>query len=422
MAISFTCACGKALRARDDQAGKKTRCRQCGAILAIPVPEYAPDFDDGSAYVLREPDPRPMPARPAPVRHDPIPTARVAPGPPSPGWSPAVEPAVAGPVGSISLLEYAYLVLVFTLLPLVVSLLGAEDRVDIKERIERTIRRASPEQARRAREILAKESGSVDELFAVLPEGKIEGAHLPRDTMAHWVYAGIATGTFLILTSLFFTVERVNPLSLFLVGLFTGTIGIVFLLIAQLLVPTYGGKGIFGSNIAISALAFTVGVGLWEELTKAIPLFYYFKKYEGMGWRGACLWGLASGIGFGVSEGVLYSSKSYNGITGADMYFVRFISCVALHAMWAASVGIAIARNVEEYDRLEGKAAFARFMLRVLAVPMILHGFYDAFLSEEMSGWALFVALLSFGWLVMHIELARLSHPHAGTVRRAFAY
>ena len=422
MAISFTCACGKALRASDDQAGKKTRCRQCGAILAIPVPEYAPDFDDGSAYVLREPDPRPMPARPAPARPDPIPNARLASAQPSPRWSPAVAPPAMGPLGSISLLEYAYLALVFTLLPLVVSLLGSEDRIDVKDRIERTLRRATPEQARRAREILAKDSGSVDELFSVLPEGMLDGAHLPRDTMAHWVYAGIATGTFLMLTSLFFSVERVNPLSLFLVGLFTGTIGIIFLLIAQILVPTYGGTGIFGSNIVVSALAFTVGVGLWEELTKAIPLFYYFKKYEGMGWRGACLWGLASGIGFGVSEGVLYSSRSYNGISGADMYLVRFISCVALHAMWSASVGIAIARNVDEYERLEGRGAFARFILRIIAVPMVLHGFYDAFLKEDMSGWALFVALLSFGWLVMHIELARLSHPHAGTGRRSFSY
>ncbi len=422
MAISFTCACGKALRAQDDQAGKKTRCRQCGAILAIPEPEYAPHFDDGSAYVLREPDPRPMPARPAPARHDPIPTARLAPDRPPPGWSPADLPPATGPLGSVSLLEYAYLLLVFALLPLVVSLLGSEDRIDIKERVERTLRRATPEQASRARAILSKGPDSVDELLSAMPEGKLDGAYLPRDTTAHWVYAGIATATFLMLTALFFSVERASPLSLFLVGLFTGTIGIVFLLLAQLLVPTYGGSGVFGSNILVSALAFTVGVGLWEELTKAIPLFYYFEKYDRMGWRGACLWGLASGIGFGVSEGVLYSSKSYNGIAGVDLYFVRFISCVALHAMWSASVGIAIARNVEEHDRLEGKSAFARFMLRVLAVPMVLHGFYDAFLTEGMSGWALFVALLSFGWLVMHIELARLSHPHAGTGRRVLSY
>src|SRR3954447_22277098 len=61
MAISFTCACGKALKARDEHAGKKTKCPQCGAILAIPSPDLLPDFDDGSGYALDEPAPPPRP-------------------------------------------------------------------------------------------------------------------------------------------------------------------------------------------------------------------------------------------------------------------------------------------------------------------------------------------------------------------------
>ena len=141
-----------------------------------------------------------------------------------------------------------------------------------------------------------------------------------------------------------------------------------------------------------------------------------------MGWRGDCLWGLASGIGFGVSEGIMYSARFYNGILGADIYLVRFISCVALHAMWSASVGIAIARNVDAYEGVDDFWSFLLFMLRIIAVPMVLHGFYDTLLKQNMNGWALAVALLSFGWLVMHIEMARGSHPHAGTGRRKYSY
>ena len=59
MAISFTCACGKALKARDEHAGKKTKCPQCGAVLAILLPDLSPDFDVGWGYALDEPVPPP---------------------------------------------------------------------------------------------------------------------------------------------------------------------------------------------------------------------------------------------------------------------------------------------------------------------------------------------------------------------------
>ncbi len=45
------------------------------------------------------------------------------------------------------------------------------------------------------------------------------------------------------------------------------------------------------------------------------------------------------------------------------------ISCVAIHAMGAGSVGIAIARTVDAYEAVEDRNGFA---LYVLAVPMVL--------------------------------------------------
>jgi hypothetical protein len=45
------------------------------------------------------------------------------------------------------------------------------------------------------------------------------------------------------------------------------------------------------------------------------------------------LWGMASGIGFGIAEGIMYSGRYYNGVAGADIHYVRFLSCVALHAI-----------------------------------------------------------------------------------------
>ena len=182
------------------------------------------------------------------------------------------------------------------------------------------------------------------------------GKALRRTSTERHVYAldlrcGGTTG-FLLLILLMFSVERSNPLHLLGIGLFTGTVGIVFLFAVQFCsqidIRSIRARGWFGlillilaliglsyrsaldedSNFLLSAIGFTFGVGLCEELTKAIPLLFYYKRFATMGWRGACSWGLASGIGFGVSEGIMYSADSYNGVSGPGIYVVRFVSCV----------------------------------------------------------------------------------------------
>jgi RsiW-degrading membrane proteinase PrsW (M82 family) len=112
----------------------------------------------------------------------------------------------------------------------------------------------------------------------------------------------------------------------------------------------------------------------------------------------------------------MYAGDHYNGISGGEIYIVRFVSCVALHAIWAASVGIAIARHIEDYEEASDNGEFAFFMLRMLAVPMVLHGLYDTLLKKDMNVYALVIAVLSFGWLTMQIETARAAQPGAGAL------
>jgi RsiW-degrading membrane proteinase PrsW (M82 family) len=455
MAISFACACGKTLRAADELAGKKTRCPQCSAVLSIPRAEVEVD----TAPVDPEPPPSSSlyevetslrPVSPSTFRSIP----QVEEGPRRPQTPSASKAAVAtkpksSAGGESSLLEYSYLLLVFALIPLVISLLSKDTNPDLQERLVKSIAKASPEEQQRIGSVLSRDDASLDEALAVLPGGKLDGAHLARNSSIHWAYAAIAAVGFLLLLGLFFSVERAQATHLLGIGAFTGTVGIIFLLLVQfcsnfrlrgihgrgvmviiLLILTFIGWSYDSandpdSNFFLSALGFTFGVGLCEEFTKAIPLFFHFKRDSRMGWRVACLWGLASGIGFGVSEGIMYSSRHYNGLSGIDIYLVRFISCVALHAMWSASVGIAIARNVDEYEEVSDSVGFGLFMLRMLAVPMVLHGFYDTLLKKDMNVWALVVALLSFAWFAWHIELARGSHPGEGrprTARRKAAY
>ena len=444
------------LRAPEEMAGKKARCPQCSAVVTCPSPAADVNVEALANAALGPPSAKDAGSwtdstyrieEPAPSAWTPTPEAPRRPKATAP--TPAAAASAAKRSGDSSLLEYSYLLLVFALIPLIFSLLGKDSGGDLPERLQQTIAEASPEDQKRIEALLSRENVSLDEAIAAMPGGKLAGDHLARDSSAHWVYAAISVVAFLALLGMFFSVERANPLHLLGVGAFTGTVGIIFLLLVQLcsnfrlgrfhgrgwimiilLILTFIGWSYDSandptSNFLLSALGFTFGVGLCEEFTKAIPLFFYFKRDAQMGWRGACLWGLASGIGFGVSEGIMYSARHYNGLSGVNIYLVRFVSCVALHAMWSASVGIAIARNVEEYEKVEDAGGFGIFMLRVIAVPMVLHGFYDTLLKKDMNVWALAVGLMSFAWFAWHIELARSTHPGAGqsrVARRAAAW
>jgi RsiW-degrading membrane proteinase PrsW (M82 family) len=279
----------------------------------------------------------------------------------------------------------------------------------------------------------SKEDAGLDDLLSALPRGRLDDlAHLPRQTWVHWLYGVLAAGTSWALIVALFPRERKTPVHLLLIGLFTGTIGIILLLGCQYLAGATQGVWLRGrsiilvlfyiakfigfsyasandpdSNFLLSFVGFTCGVGLCEELCKALPLIVYFRRDVRMGWRGACVWGLASGVGFGVSEGIMYSTQSYNGISPAGIYVVRFVSCVALHAIWSASVGITLWRR---QDTIQGDMDWAQYslaLLRILAVPMILHGLYDTLLKKDMNVLALAVGAASFAWFAWQVESAR---------------
>jgi hypothetical protein len=97
----------------------------------------------------------------------------------------------------------------------------------------------------------------------------------------------------------------------------------------------------------------------------------------------------------------------YNGLAPADAYPVRFASCVALHAVWSASVALGMTRFPRPLVEVADKGVYAGVLLQVLAVPALLHGLYDATLQYGYSAAALAAALASFGWLALQIETTR---------------
>ncbi len=326
--------------------------------------------------------------------------------------------------------DYAYWLLLITLIPLGFSLLSEPDALE--KRLTRTIDHAPREVQGRVTQIAMRmEEGQADfdELINALPGQRVEGAHLAKGSYLHYLYALLAAAAFFTLGLFLVPSEDGKPLQLLLLGLFTGTVGIVLLLIAQFLAAATQGHLLISRNpiiliiyyvayaigfsyrvandpdfgFAASFFGFTFGVGLCEEVCKALPLIFYYRTAERPSWRTACAWGFASGVGFGVAEAILYA-HSYNGVTTAGLYVVRFVSCIALHAIWSTSSALFIHRY---QSLLQGHLAWHDYIPRVLvlvAVPMVLHGLYDTALKKELNSLALLAALASFGWFVWCME------------------
>jgi RsiW-degrading membrane proteinase PrsW (M82 family) len=160
-------------------------------------------------------------------------------------------------------------------------------------------------------------------------------------------------------------------------------------------------------GFVLSFLGFTAGVGFCEEVCKAMPLILKGRSSGYASWRQAMLWGLISGVGFGVSEGITYCSDYYNGVSGPGIYAVRFISCVGLHAIWAGAVGITLYRRQGFLNDASNAFDWIFRLMAIVIVPMVLHGAYDTLLKQHYDVYALGVALVSFGWFAFQIELAK---------------
>ncbi|MGO9601063.1 MAG: PrsW family glutamic-type intramembrane protease [Isosphaeraceae bacterium] len=452
MAIPFHCGCGQKLSASEDLAGRLVRCPKCEEVVEVPVLELAPTLEienvDDQEDALRNRPASALASGPAPQPS--VPQLAESAVPEAPGramfppsmpeltsWSsPPIdqEGAVADShaVQTSSLREYFYLALSLALIPLVMSVM-TPDKTTVEDRLKVALHTAGPETLNQIRSLEQRANASLDDVLAVLPGDKLDArAHLPRVTRWHWGYAAITAAVFWAFTLLLFPAEKRTAHHLLVVGLFTGTVGIVLLLGFQIAASmTQGiwlrGSGVVvllfylvkfvgwsyasandpGSNLLLSFIGFTCGVGLCEELCKALPILMYYRRDAKMGWRGAALWGLASGAGFGVAEGIMYSSRYYNGISPADAYIVRFISCVALHAIWTASVSITLWRRQLTIRGNPEWAAYGLAILQILAVPMILHGLYDTLLKKDMDIWALAAGAATFAWFALQVEMAR---------------
>jgi RsiW-degrading membrane proteinase PrsW (M82 family) len=257
-----------------------------------------------------------------------------------------------------------------------------------------------------------------EELIALLPDERLSGAFLGVSSLGHWLMALAATMMFLVFFMFLGSDGSTGAKQVLAVGLFTATIGIGLLLFLQWIGKFEALKFISFSYRAAeddqndfypSFLAFTLGVGLCEELTKALPIFLHRRRDSGREWRGLMIWGMASGAGFGIAEGIIHSARHYNGYVGADPYLMRFISCVALHAIWTGSTAVLFYKRHDLFEGIKAWYGWILPTLYVLAISTILHGLYDTCVKKDMREGALIVALASFGYLAYLLRGLHLS-------------
>lgn len=139
-------------------------------------------------------------------------------------------------------------------------------------------------------------------------------------------------------------------------------------------------------------LFFTGGVGLTEELAKALPLFLIiaFAK-EPLIPQTMVFYGLISGIAFGVFEGVQYQMTVNSQLEyGASfmMNIARLTSLPFIHALWAGIAGYFLS-----FALLYPKYRLSLYVLAI-CVPALVHGIYDTACSMGVLGWIIRIPLM----------------------------
>ena len=431
MPFQLVCSgCQKRLAVPDKYAGKRLKCPQCQAAIEVPnaEEEVAEDDDwlsalnEGVAESSRAPAERT--AQPK-VSHKEIqlePSSQALASRRKPMAMTTKKADDEEPDSAAGWREHMHWLLLIALLPLAVSIFFPDNT---KERFEQTLQ-ANPQ-------INVDQATDLDSFLKQLPEQRIQGAHLARGSLLHWAYGGLSAFLFLMLLRVTFAPETATLKSLLIYGVLVGTLGIILLLAFQHIAFWTLGFNIRGrgflmllfyvvkfigysyycaedpeTGLLMSFIGFTCGVGLCEELCKSLPIILHFRHArQSARWRTAMLWGLACGVGFGLSEGIMYSATKYNGLSTMGIYLVRFASCVALHATWSGTVALMIARRQADLQGDMELDDWAGFLFPTLGLPMVLHGLYDTLLKRDHELWALAVALGSFGWLLFQMKQAR---------------
>jgi RsiW-degrading membrane proteinase PrsW (M82 family) len=189
------------------------------------------------------------------------------------------------------------------------------------------------------------------------------------------------------------------------IGLFFLTQLVIFILVDIVRIPsihplyalTKPGMGFLNHLIG-----FIFGVGVFEEFVKLLPVFLILRNAkEPLKPQTVVFYGLMSGIGFGVFEGVVYQITVNSKLDYGASFFMNIarLTCLPfLHSIWAG-----ISAYFLSFSFLYPKNRHSMWVLAIL-IPSILHGLYDT-LGWSIPG--LLISYLGVTLLVIYLRNAK---------------
>lgn len=151
-------------------------------------------------------------------------------------------------------------------------------------------------------------------------------------------------------------------------------------------------------------IGYLLGVGLPEEACKAAMVIFVARRYGPLTPQALLFYGLMSGLGFGIYEGVEVYQKRQNVqySTYIGEYYLlnvlRLTTLPFLHAIWTGMAGYFIGFSERFPERRRG------LLIVAIGLPALLHGVYDA-LSVSSRFLPLLIALVSV--LALNLYLAK---------------
>jgi RsiW-degrading membrane proteinase PrsW (M82 family) len=203
--------------------------------------------------------------------------------------------------------------------------------------------------------------------------------------------------------------------------LFTIVIGIPLLLLLQQFPPIrflYAAAGT--RQLVPSLIGFIGGVGILEESCKALSVYFVLLRPNRLhDPLSGAFYGAMSGLGFAISEGVLYSVRYAMGLltelaarqNGFGDYLlantIRFVSLPLFHAIWAGIVGYFLGLAAINPSRRKPIIAIG------IAIAAVLHGAYNTFASGLLG-----IAVMAFS-ILLFVTYLRESRQIVEMLRQA---
>ena len=150
----------------------------------------------------------------------------------------------------------------------------------------------------------------------------------------------------------------------------------------------------------LSVIGYTLGVGITEEIAKAVPLLIIlYRAKEPLIPQTVVYYGLISGIAFGVWEGVEYqmtvnAEQEYT--VSFYLNILRLTSLPFLHACWCGITGYFLS-----FANLYPKYRKGLYVL-AFTIPALIHGLYDS-----ISSWpfvSLFMVFIGLMLLMVYLK------------------